>query len=107
MRTICGNTFAETRGHLPCERSWRLSVNLFRRPGHPYQPVVQGPEFRKRGRRRLIEWFASEDIQNIEDVEFRQAIRPIPALQQQEEAQKQLSLLILPLPRLARTQQHP
>jgi hypothetical protein len=23
MRTVCGNTSAETRGHLPCERSWR------------------------------------------------------------------------------------
>jgi hypothetical protein len=36
MRTICENTFAETRGHLPCERSWRVSVELFKRPGHPY-----------------------------------------------------------------------
>ena len=49
MRTICGNTFAETRGHLPCERSWRLSVNLFRRPGHPYwwyDFTVRGERFR-------------------------------------------------------------
>lgn len=49
MRSICGNTFAETRGHLPCERSWRLSVNLFRRPGHPYwwyDFTVRGERFR-------------------------------------------------------------
>jgi hypothetical protein len=32
---------------------------------------------------------------------------PIQAWQQEKEAQKQLSLLVLPLPRLARTQQHP
>jgi hypothetical protein len=69
--------------------------------------VVQGSEFRKRERRRLIEWFASKDIEKIEDAEFRRAIRPIKALQQEKEAQKQLSLLVLPLPRLARTQQHP
>jgi hypothetical protein len=68
--------------------------------------VVQGSEFRKRERRRLIEWFASKDIEKIEDAEFW-AIRPIKALQQQEEAQEQFSLLVLPLPRLARTQQHP
>jgi hypothetical protein len=55
----------------------------------------------------LIEWFASKDIEKIEDAEFRRAIRPIKALQQEKEAQKQLSLLVLPLPRLARTQQHP
>ena len=36
MRSICGNTSAETRGHLPCERSWRPSVDLFKRPSHPY-----------------------------------------------------------------------
>jgi hypothetical protein len=71
--------------------------------------VVQGSEFRNRERRRLIEWFASKDIEKIEDAEFRRAIRPIKikALQQEKEAQKQLSLLVLPLPRLARTQQHP
>jgi hypothetical protein len=63
-------------------------------------------EFRKRERRRLIEWFASKDIEKIEDAEFW-AIRPIKALQQEKKAQKQLSLLVLPLPRLARTQQHP
>ena len=70
---------------------------------------MQGSEFRKRERRRLIEWFASKDIEKIEDAEFRRAIRPIKikASQQEKEAQKQLSLLVLPLPRLARTQQHP
>ena len=49
MRTICGNTFAETRGHLPCERSWRSSVNLFKRPDHPYwwyDFTVRGERFR-------------------------------------------------------------
>ncbi len=49
MRTICGNTFAETRGHLPCERSWRPSVNLFKRPDHPYwwyDFTVRGERFR-------------------------------------------------------------
>ena len=69
--------------------------------------MVQGSEFRNRERRRLIEWFASKDIEKIEDAEFRRAIRPIKALQQEKEAQKKLSLLVLPLPRLARTQQHP
>jgi hypothetical protein len=54
----------------------------------------------------LIEWFASKEIEKIEDAEFW-AIRPIKALQQQEEAQEQFPLLVLPLPRLARTQQHP
>lgn len=73
----------------------------------PYQPVVQGSEFRNRERRRLIEWFASKDIEKIEDAKFRRAIRPVKALQQEKEAQKQLPLLVLPLPRLARTQQHP
>jgi hypothetical protein len=75
--------------------------------GVPYQPVVQGSEFRNRERRRLIEWFASKDIEKIEDAKFRRAIRPVKALQQEKEAQKQLPLLVLPLPRLARTQQHP
>ena len=56
--------------------------------------MVQGSEFRKRERRGLIEWFASKDIEKIEDAEFRRAIRPIQALQQEKEAQKQLSLLV-------------
>ena len=67
--------------------------------------MVQESEFRNR-ERRLIEWFASKDIEKI-DAKFRRAIRPVKALQQEKEAQKQLSLLVLPLPRLARTQQHP
>jgi hypothetical protein len=49
MRTICGNTSAETRGHLPCERAWRSSVNLFKRPDHPYwwyDFTVRGERFR-------------------------------------------------------------
>ena len=49
MRTICGNTFAETRGHLPCERSWRPSVNLFKRQDHLYwwyDFTVRGERFR-------------------------------------------------------------
>ena len=49
MRSICGNTSAETRGHLPCERSWRSSVNLFKRPDHPYwwyDFTVRGERFR-------------------------------------------------------------
>src|SRR5713101_6235246 len=49
MRTICGNTSAETRGHLPCERSWRPSVNLFKRSDHPYwwyDFTVRGERFR-------------------------------------------------------------
>jgi hypothetical protein len=84
----------------------RFSLNTISRTDS-WQPVVQGSEFRKREHRRLIEWFASKDIEKIEDAEFRRAIRPIKALQQEKEAQKQLSLLVLPLPRLARTQQHP
>jgi hypothetical protein len=43
---------------------------------------VQGSEFRKRERRRLIEWFASKDIEKIEDAEFRwrrACLAPCPA----------------------------
>jgi len=42
----------------------------------------------------LIEWFASKDIEKIEDAEFW-AVRPIKALRQQEEPQEQFSLLVL------------
>jgi hypothetical protein len=49
----------------------------------------------------LIEWFASKDIENIEDASSAGRVGPFQHWQQQEEAQKQISLLILPLPRLA------
>ena len=49
MRLICGTISAETRGRLPCERSWRLSVELFKRPDYPYwwyDFTVRGKRFR-------------------------------------------------------------
>ena len=41
-----------------------------------YQPVGEGPEFQKLGRRRLIEWLASRNIENSEGAEFQRAIQP-------------------------------